>query len=311
MSVRIFKSGNHSVKEMSDSKGGGGHRQFTKGAPMVKRLVQRAMRKRATRFIPSFIRRALKPMVTRATGFDPRLTQLRIGEARPDDCFIASYPRSGNTWLRFILASLLAPSEEISFRNIDRFIPDPGRTPLDVEKMASPRLIKTHWPYFDLFPRCVYLVRDPRDVFISYYHYACINGWFAGDLEGFSLFRSAYGGWKEHVSRGLEHAAEHPDNVLLLKYEEILSRPLAEIRRLDLFLGLNSSDKEIESAIKKTSFSSLKAKEKIHGTEHRGAAGFFREGTSGQWRNKLSAAQIQRMTLEYRPLLERLGYELV
>ena len=284
---------------------------------MVHRLIQKAVRQcahhksRWTKSVPRGLKNPLKRLLASVGKIDGRLVQLRIDAIRPDECFLASYPRSGNTWLRFIVASLLAPNEEISFRNIDRFVPTPECTIFDIERMASPRLIKTHWPYFDLFPRFIYVIRDPRDVFISYYHYARINGWFAGDLESFSSFRSVYGGWKEHVSRGLEHAAKHPDNVLLLKYEEILSRPLAEIQRLDRFLGLNSSDKEIEAALEKTSLASLQTKEKKYGPERGGAAGFFREGTSGQWRNKLSAEQIQRMTLEYRPLLEKLGYELV
>lgn len=279
---------------------------------MAIRLIQRAVRKGAGRFIPSFARIGVRLLLKRTGGFDPRLLNLRIDAVRRDDCFLASYPRSGNTWLRFMVASLLAPHQEISFRNVDRFIPDPVRSPFDIEEMASPRIIKTHWPYFDLFPRCVYVVRDPRDVLISYYHYCCNNGWFAGDLESFSSsVRDDFGGWAEHVRRGLDHAAEHPDCVLLLKYEEILSRPPAELRRLDLFLGLNSSDKEIEAAVKKTSFASLKAKEQTHGPERAGAAGFFREGTSGQWRGRFRAEQLRRMTLEYRPVLERLGYELV
>ena len=279
---------------------------------MAIRLIQRAVRKGAGRFIPSFARIGVRLLLKRTGGFDPRLLNLRIDAVRRDDCFLASYPRSGNTWLRFMVASLLAPHEEISFRNVDRFIPDPVRSPFDIEEMASPRIIKTHWPYFDLFPRCVYVVRDPRDVLISYYHYCCNNGWFAGDLESFSSsVRDDFGGWAEHVRRGLDHAAEHPDCVLLLKYEEILSRPPAELRRLDLFLGLNSSDKEIEAAVKKTSFASLKAKKQTHGPERAGAAGFFREGTSGQWRGRFRAEQLRRMTLEYRPVLERLGYELV
>ena len=38
--------------------------------------------------------------------------------------FPVSYPRSGNTWMRFLLANLLAPHETITFRNIENFVPD-------------------------------------------------------------------------------------------------------------------------------------------------------------------------------------------
>jgi estrone sulfotransferase len=277
---------------------------------MTARLIQRAVRKGRTRFIPSFVRLALKPILTHVGGFDPRLLDLGIDAVRHDDCFFASYPRSGNTWLRFIVASLLAPSEEISFRNADRFIPDPERVTFDIEEMASPRIIKTHWPYFDLFPRCIYVIRDPRDVIISYYHYASNNGWFAGDLESFCLFRAKYGDWADHVNRALNYAEEHPDNILLLKYEKLLRRPVAEVARLVRFLGLNSSDTEIGAAIKKNSFTSLQERERARGPAHGTAEGFFREGTAQQWRRRLSPEQIHRITQDNRPLIEKLGYEL-
>ena len=45
-------------------------------------------------------------------------------QIRPDDVFIVSYPKSGNTWVRFILANLLAPGERITFRNIDNYVAD-------------------------------------------------------------------------------------------------------------------------------------------------------------------------------------------
>jgi estrone sulfotransferase len=277
---------------------------------MMRRLIQRVVRKRATRFVPSLIRTAFKPLITRARAFDPRLLSLGIDAVRPDDCFLVSYPRSGNTWLRFVIASLLAPNDEITFRNIDKFIPDPERTTLDIEKMASPRIMKTHWPYFDVFPRFAYVVRDPRDVFISYYHYASNNGWFDGDLESFSSFPVIYGTWADHVDSAFRCIASRPDRALLLKYEQLLSDALAEVRRLARFFGLNNSDDEIEAALAKNSFTSLKSKEQTYGPERDTASGFFRAGTSGQWRSRLSPGQLCRMTEEYRPFLERLGYDI-
>ena len=41
-----------------------------------------------------------------------------------DDTFIVSYPRSGNTWTRFLIANLLHPEVEVGFANIDSFVPD-------------------------------------------------------------------------------------------------------------------------------------------------------------------------------------------
>jgi hypothetical protein len=43
-----------------------------------------------------------------------------------DDTFLVSYPKSGNTWVRFLLANLLYPNQAVGFANINRLLPAPG-----------------------------------------------------------------------------------------------------------------------------------------------------------------------------------------
>src|SRR6266478_4226707 len=47
----------------------------------------------------------------------------------PDDTFIVSYPRSGNTWARFLIANLVRPNETVTFANIEKLIPDTSSQP--------------------------------------------------------------------------------------------------------------------------------------------------------------------------------------
>ena len=51
----------------------------------------------------------------------------------PDDVFIVSYPKSGNTWTRFLIANLVYPEKNPDFSNINALLPDPeacdGRIP--------------------------------------------------------------------------------------------------------------------------------------------------------------------------------------
>ena len=90
----------------------------------------------------------------------------------PDDVFIVSYPKSGNTWTRFLVANLAYPHEQVNFANINRLIPDPeALSKREMTRLPRPRYIKSH-QYFDpRYQKIVYVVRDPRDVALSQYHF--------------------------------------------------------------------------------------------------------------------------------------------
>src|ERR1700752_3256978 len=89
-----------------------------------------------------------------------------------DDTMVVSYPRSGNTWTRFLVANLLHPNEEVTFANIERLIPDTSSiSNRALKRIARPRVIKSH-EYFDhRYPKTIYIVPDPRDVALSYYDF--------------------------------------------------------------------------------------------------------------------------------------------
>ncbi|MGH9453777.1 MAG: hypothetical protein ACRD2O_07390, partial [Terriglobia bacterium] len=42
----------------------------------------------------------------------------------PDDIFLVSFPKSGNTWTRFLIGNLVHPEELITFANVSRIVPD-------------------------------------------------------------------------------------------------------------------------------------------------------------------------------------------
>src|SRR5450755_2504536 len=91
----------------------------------------------------------------------------------PDDVFLVSYPRSGNTWTRFLIANLLYPDQRVTFANIERLIPDAEALSSRYKKgIPSPRVIKSH-QYFDhRYGKVLYIARDPRDMLLSYYHFS-------------------------------------------------------------------------------------------------------------------------------------------
>src|SRR5579872_7348300 len=95
------------------------------------------------------------------------LIWLRHRGLSANDIFLASYPRSGNTWLRFVLSEALS-GEEIDFDNINSFIPE-----LKWHKQGKPllagqgRVIKTHEQYRKEYKKAIYIVRDVRDCALS------------------------------------------------------------------------------------------------------------------------------------------------
>ena len=42
----------------------------------------------------------------------------------PDDVFLTSYPRSGNTWTRFLIGNLIHQNETVTFLSVERLVPD-------------------------------------------------------------------------------------------------------------------------------------------------------------------------------------------
>src|SRR5947207_3017239 len=89
----------------------------------------------------------------------------------PDDVFLVSYPRSGNTWTRFLLGNLFW-QDPVTFSNIESRIPEiyfnPDRL---MRQLQRPRLLKSHECFQPHYPRVIYIVRDPRDVAVSFYHH--------------------------------------------------------------------------------------------------------------------------------------------
>src|SRR5205085_11792879 len=130
----------------------------------------------------------------------------------PTDVFLVSYPRSGNTWLRFLLANALRPAEPATFATFGEVVPDIyDETDRELRRRPSPRVLKSHEPYDERYRRVVYLVRHPADVAVSYYHYLIkmrqippgyevarfVASFVRGRLDDF-------GTWGQHVSGWLD-----------------------------------------------------------------------------------------------------------
>jgi Sulfotransferase domain len=247
----------------------------------------------------------------------PVSREFRHLRVRRGDAFLASYPRSGNTWLRFMLFEALTgtPAE---FHSARRAIPhvNPYR---DTRPLLSngARLFLTHEQYGRHYRRAaaVYLVRDVRDVVISEYGRQRMNLSYAQDFDHFleDFLRGRihrFGSWADHVA-GWIRRASMDGSLLLLRYEDLkrdTSRALGEVLR---FLGEPRPVSVIRTAVANNSLEAMRKKEdQIRLPESRPGFRFVNKGESGSWREQLDARQILRIEEASARLLQQLGYDL-
>jgi len=239
----------------------------------------------------------------------------------PDDTFITSYPRSGNTWVRFLIANLLHPDRPVTFANIESLIPDATVvSSKTIKRVPRPRLIKSH-EYFDpRYPRVIYLVRDPRDVALSLYHarrkYRSIEDSYP--LERFVSEHFLPGdldlSWSEHVSSWLATRLHHPA-FLLVRYEDLLQDAARELRRIALFLGVTAHDETLAQAVERSTAQRLRDLEKVEHERWLGVRGtradvpFIGEATAGRWKQTLPESSVALIESSWGRLMNTLGYE--
>lgn len=282
--------------------------------------------------------------------------------ASPPGCFVwlASYPKSGNTWLRLTLESLAAGGRAVDFSgeakrfsplagNLDdmameldadigelppalqdELLPDslrlvaarPGRPALLFRKVhdcwgrtASGRLRLPP----EVTHAAVHIMRDPRDVAVSWAHHADLS--IDAAIEFMANPAAAIGragrrpgpaapqpltSWSAHAESWLA-AAPTP---LLLRYEDMVADPAATLAAVARHCGIHAEPAAIAAAVAATRFDVLRTREAEAGFRGGQADGraFFRRGVAGGWRDSLSPAQAARITRDHGPMMARLGY---
>ena len=272
--------------------------------------------------------------------------------------WLASYPKSGNTWFRAVytawradgpidLAELqggeIASSRELFDQALG--IPSSSLTPDEVDLLrpradeliaagdGEPRLRKIHDAYFrgpggepivsvGATRAALYVVRDPRDVAVSYAHHAGMTPeWAAGRLanphaaigggrNGLARqLRQRLGTWSDHVRSWVDEA---PFPVEVVRYEDCIAAPVATFARALRWAGFAPVDEaRLAGAVDSATFERLRDAEQEQGfregpTE---AGAFFRRGESGAWREELPAELAARIEDEHGEVMARLGYE--
>jgi len=250
----------------------------------------------------------------------------RLLAVYPDDTFIVSYPRSGNTWTRFLVANLLHPGEVVTFANIERLVPDcEAKSSRYLRSIPRPRVIKSH-EYFDhRYPRVIYVVRDPRDVALSYYDFERkyrhipdsypFENYITDFVRG-RLSSRDWGTWGENVGSWISTRMGQ-ESFLLLRYEDMLEDPALAVNRIAAFVGIQPDEARIRSVLERSSAQRMRQLERGQSNQWVSTRGkrtdipFIRTAVSGNWRSKLAPDLIAEIESAWGTLMSTLGYELV
>lgn len=233
-------------------------------------------------------------------------------ECRNDDIYVVSFPKTGTTWLQeivYLIASDLN-FEGAAAKNIEDRFPYlefiwPGIS--SIEKMQSPRFIKTHLPYSLLppdikekKPKIIYIMRNPKDVTVSYYHFVRMMSMsdYSGTFEEFFHDmiedKVPYGPMWKHYAEMWSH--RNDQNVLVLFYEDMHKDISGTISKIAEFFGRNLTDDEINAVAEHCSFQHMTENPTVNyhhwddlGLRKKGEAKFLRKGVVGDWRNYITS----------------------
>jgi len=239
----------------------------------------------------------------------------------PDDLLIVSYPRSGNTWTRFLVGNLIYQDKPITFANIERKVPDIYQNSDDeLQRLARPRVLKSH-EYFDpRYKKVIYVVRDPRDVAVSYYHYHLkigliedeypmdryVSRFVIGELDPFGSWGGNVGSWLG--------ARQGTEGFLLLRYEDMLEEPVRELSRITTRLAMHATRERLERAVELSSARNMRRLEieqagswqPLH--KSRKDKPFVRSAQAGGWKVELPASAVREIETAWQSQMELLGY---
>lgn len=257
--------------------------------------------------------------------------------------WLASYPRSGNTWLRFLLQAYLNAGQ-IDGSRLSSEIPGIHRSrDGDINPDASDRvMVKTHFMWSPSHPFAVktrgfiYILRHPKDVLLSFLNYRKLGGAIPlddaamdrryamlfcrglGDVE----WTREFGNWPQHIASWLMKPA-HPH--VIVRYENLLATPEQELKPALKLLGLTVDEARLKEAIETCRFSKLREMEKEEKgslADQPGGQSFFdgdpalasqgvmfmNKGLAGQTLTHLGAEVEEAFSRAFEPYLKTLGY---
>ncbi|ESW05667.1 hypothetical protein PHAVU_011G199400 [Phaseolus vulgaris] len=254
-------------------------------------------------------------------------------DAKENDVFVASFPKSGTTWLKALTFAIVNHQQFSSFdhhpllsSNPHELVPFPEfmysydlhDQILSLSNMSEPRLLGTHIPLPSLPEsitksncKIIYICRNPFDTFVSAWEFFTkMKSESLPDLtleEAFEKYCNGimgFGPWWSHVLGYWKESLTRPDKVLFLKYEDLKEDTIFHVKRIADFLDSlitqgGESTTVIENIIRLCGFEKMKDLEvnksgRIFDVVENKT--FFRKGEIGDWMNYFSPSMIEKLS---------------
>ncbi|ESQ49142.1 hypothetical protein EUTSA_v10021105mg [Eutrema salsugineum] len=245
---------------------------------------------------------------------------------RDTDIILASFPKSGTTWLKALAFAVVHRNKYAAYtldshpllsnnpHNLVRFLEidlyDKNQLP-DLEELPLPRLFATHMPFQTLNEtlrdspcKVVYVCRNIKDVLVSRWHFRSkvvskelysnnsLEDMFDEFIKGAYLF----GPFQDQVLSYWKASLVNVNPVLFMTYEEMIEKPEAQVMRLADFLGYSFTEEEKQSGMVEkilelcslSNLSNLVANKTGTSTCGIHHHAFFRKGGVGGWKDYLT-----------------------
>jgi aryl sulfotransferase len=257
---------------------------------------------------------------------------------RDDDIIVATSYKAGTTWMQGIVANLVFSGRKLEapLNDVSPWL-DHRVWPLELvftrlERQQHRRFIKTHLPLdglpFDPQLKYIYVARDARDVFMSFWnHYRSFTdealalhnmtlgrvgpelprcpddihelwrgwttrGWFEWETEGYPWFSNLH-----HVQSWWDYC--HLPNIFFVHYADLLKDLEGGIRRVARFLEIEVPESIMRQIVRNCTIAEMRADAVAQADAlfsqlfKGGAQTFFNKGTNGRWRDVLSADELK------------------
>ena len=218
---------------------------------------------------------------------------------------VVGLPKSGNNWLMYLICDCL----DISYTSL-------------FGKNGGVGIGITHAPishsvlYNSEFIRGVYILRDIRDVIVSYYKYAQTDDYRQHNNPGafYDSFESFYYGYFLSTVIHRYDWTEHPDTyarrgIPLVRYERLIDAPVEEISGLFRCWNIEVSQEKILFAIENNAISKLQKEGKT--TIRKIPTTHFRKGGYGNYKTEMPDNICADVEDRFGAYLRRWGYPVI